>query len=280
MNGELPYSSWLVASDIDSTLNNKKRELPPENLKAVQDFVAKGGKFTLASDRNPELMTGHFDKLPISGTPAVVMGGAGIYDFTERKLLRFKPLSAASVEAAVNIAKKFPTLDFIIDTKDKQYIAGIGFWAHFYLRKSHATHEYFRRIEDVPREDWGKIVFFGPMWRARQIGKALRAVEGREYSVIDSSIVSVQIQAKGANKGTAVMEIAEMLGIAPDHTAAIGDYYNDYQMISLVEISGCTASAPKELKEKADYVACHCNKGAVADFLGYLTEKIKKIKNN
>jgi hydroxymethylpyrimidine pyrophosphatase-like HAD family hydrolase len=47
-------------------------------------------------------------------------------------------------------------------------------------------------------------------------------------------------------------------------------------MISLVEISGCTASAPKELKEKADYVACHCNKGAVADFLGYLTEKIKK----
>ena len=280
MNGELPYSSWLVASDIDSTLNNKKRELPPENLKAIEDFVAKGGRFTLASDRNPELMGGHFDNLPISGTPAVVMGGAGIYDFTEKKLLRFKPLSPDSVEAAVNIAKRFPTLDFIIDTKDKQYIAGIGFWAHFYLRKSHATHEYFRRIEDVPRENWGKIVFFGPMWRVRQIRKALKSVEGREYSVIDSSFVSVQIQAKGADKGSAVMEIAEMLGIEPDHTAAIGDYFNDYQMISKVDISGCTASAPKKLKDKADYVACHCNNGAVADFLGYLTKRISKNKNN
>ena len=280
MNGELPYSSWLVASDIDSTLNNKKRELPPENLKAIEDFVVKGGRFTLASDRNPELMGGHFDNLPISGTPAVVMGGAGIYDFTEKKLLRFKPLSPDSVEAAVNIAKRFPTLDFIIDTKDKQYIAGIGFWAHFYLRKSHATHEYFRRIEDVPRENWGKIVFFGPMWRVRQIRKALKSVEGREYSVIDSSFVSVQIQAKGADKGSAVMEIAEMLGIEPDHTAAIGDYFNDYQMISKVEISGCTASAPKKLKDKADYVACHCNNGAVADFLGYLTKRISKNKKN
>lgn len=272
MNGELPYSSWLVASDIDSTLNNKKRELPPENLKAVEDFVANGGKFTLASDRNPELMGGHFENLPIGGTPAVVMGGAGIYDFTERKLLRFKPLSAGSVEAAVKIAEKFPTLDVIIDTKDKQYISGIGFWAHFYLRKSHATHEYFRRIADVPRENWGKAVFFGPMWRVRQIKKAFCAVEGREFSVIDSSIVSVQIQAKGANKGTAVMEIAEMLGIEPNHTAAIGDYYNDLKMLSEVGVAGCTASAPQKLKDIADYVTCHCNKGAVADFLGYLTK--------
>jgi hydroxymethylpyrimidine pyrophosphatase-like HAD family hydrolase len=51
---ESPYSSWLVASDIDGTLLDKKRKLPLANYKAVLDFVNKGGTFTLASDRNPE----------------------------------------------------------------------------------------------------------------------------------------------------------------------------------------------------------------------------------
>ena len=63
-----------------------------------------------------------------------------------------------------------------------------------------------------------------------------------------------------------------MLGIEPNHTAAIGDYYNDLKMLSEVGVAGCTASAPQKLKDIADYVTCHCNKGAVADFLGYLTK--------
>ena len=282
MQSSSPYSSWLVASDIDSTLINKKRLLPPENPAEIKKFTDKGGNFTLASDRNPELMRDYYKNLPLGGIPAVVMGGAGIYDFKEEKMLSFTALSEDSVRKTKKIAEKFPTLDVLIDTKDTLYISGIGYWAHFFIKKSKATYKYFRNIADVPPENWGKVVFIGAMWRVKQIGKVLRSVSGREFSVIDSSSVSVQIQAKGANKGAAVMEIARMLGVEKDHTAAIGDYYNDYKMLSEVEIAGCTASAPREVKAISDYVACHCNDGAVADFLRYLTAEIDKenINNN
>ena len=277
MNGS-PYSSWLVASDIDGTLLNKKRQLPLANYKAVLDFVRNGGIFTLASDRNPESMSFHYNKLPIDGVPAIVMGGAGIYDFANEKMLSFKALSDSAIKTAVEIGSRFPTVDTIINTKDRLYISGIGFWAKFYLNADRVSHKYFRYISEVPEDDWGKVVFFGPMWRIKQLKKELLAVEGRDYSVIDSSIVSVQIQAKGANKGTALLKLAEILGVESSHTAAIGDYFNDYKMLSKAEISGCTADSPKPIKRVADYVACNNNDGAVADFLGYLKKRI--IENN
>lgn len=49
------FSEWLVASDIDGTLNNKFRKLPQRNYDAIKEFVVnKKGHFTLASGRNIE----------------------------------------------------------------------------------------------------------------------------------------------------------------------------------------------------------------------------------
>lgn len=33
------FSEWLVASDIDGTLNNKFRKLPQRNYDAIKEFV-------------------------------------------------------------------------------------------------------------------------------------------------------------------------------------------------------------------------------------------------
>lgn len=40
------FSEWLVASDIDGTLNNKFRKLPQRNYDAIKEFVVnKKGAF-------------------------------------------------------------------------------------------------------------------------------------------------------------------------------------------------------------------------------------------
>ena len=39
MTEEKNYKDWLVVSDIDGTLNDKRRNLPERNLKAITDFV-------------------------------------------------------------------------------------------------------------------------------------------------------------------------------------------------------------------------------------------------
>ena len=61
------FSDWLVASDIDGTLNNKLRRLPKRNYERICEFVQeRNGHFTLASGRNVSSMRKAFQGLPIA----------------------------------------------------------------------------------------------------------------------------------------------------------------------------------------------------------------------
>ena len=86
-NKKLDLSDWLLASDIDGTLNNKARNLVMRNYDMIQRFINEyGGNFTLASGRSPESMRKHFKRLDIADGKAIVLNGAGIYDYAEEKI--------------------------------------------------------------------------------------------------------------------------------------------------------------------------------------------------
>ena len=111
------FSRWLVVSDIDGTLNNKLRRLPKRNLEAITHFVCDlGGHFTLASGRNVISLKKHFDRLPIASTPAIVMNGAGIYDFQKDEMIWFRPISARGEEITRLVLEKFPLVEASVFT--------------------------------------------------------------------------------------------------------------------------------------------------------------------
>jgi Cof subfamily protein (haloacid dehalogenase superfamily) len=275
METESLLGNWLVTSDIDGTLNNKKRELPRRNLEAITEFVKKGGKFTLASSRSPQSMRRHYEKLPID-IPAVVINGAGIYDYTKEEMIYFSPLSQKAMEDLCAVAKKYPTIDEVVVTKDDLFISGLGLWGMIYVIADKLDHKIIHKIKDVPKENWGKVIFSGPPWRVRNVKKRLEKIPDADFIVVPTSIVSFEVLAKGTHKGSAVLRLAAMLGIDPDHTAAIGDYYNDYEMLTHVGIAACCGQAPRAIKDICEYVTCHCNIGAVADFLDYFERKLKQ----
>ena len=78
------------------------------------------------------------------------------------------------------------------------------------------------------------------------------------------------------NKGKAVLKLAEILGVDKENTAAIGDYFNDYEMLKEVGLPACCGQAPKEMKKISKFVACHCNQGAVADLIEYMINNFAK----
>ena len=67
-----------------------------------------------------------------------------------------------------------------------------------------------------------------------------------------------------------------MFGIKKEHTAAIGDYFNDFDMLKTVGLPACCGQAPKEMHKIAKFEACHCNKGAVGDLLNYIMYTYKE----
>ncbi len=270
MENNKPLSNWLIASDIDGTLNNKLRRLPEKNEKAINRFVEMGGRFTLASGRNPQSMERHFKQFPIEDTPAIVMNGAGLYDFQKKEMIYFSAMSDDGMRLAVDAAKKFPTVDVIVVAKDIIYITGSGWFGKMFVAADKLYHKHIKNIDDVPKENWGKVIYSGMPFTISKIKKHFESMNDPDLTLMSSSVASFELLAKNTHKGTALLKLAEILGIDRSHTGAIGDYFNDYDMLKTVGVPACCGQAPKELKEISQFVSCHCNKGAVADFLEYI----------
>ena len=269
-------SNWLVASDIDGTLNNKMRKLPKRNYEAIDRFVnTLHGHFTLASGRGIESMRPHYEKLPIKNTPAVIINGAGIYDFKNEKLLYFNPVGKQGLEVVKKVLKKFPDCEVEIVTPEINYFVNAYFKAKFMLVGDPLQHKFYRNINQVPFGRWGKVIFIATPARLKAIIKYISTLENDKLTFMSSSIVSYEMLGENTHKGSAVMKVARMLGVDKAHTAAIGDYFNDYEMLRSVGLPACCGQAPKGMQEIAVFHACHCNKGAVADLL----EHIENISN-
>ncbi|MBE6827266.1 MAG: HAD-IIB family hydrolase [Ruminococcaceae bacterium] len=272
------FSDWLVVSDIDGTLNNKFRRLPQRNYDAVKEFVVyRGGHFTLASGRNVKSIRKPYRSLPmIKGTPVVILNGAGVYDVEEDKILSFTPIGEEGQELLRATVKKFPSLEVEILTPRKAYTINAKLFANVMVGFDDIPHRKFKRFDEVPREDWGKIILLGPPPLVSRAKKYLTAIENPPVNFMSSSVSSFEILQKGIHKGVGVMKIAEIYGIKQEHTAAIGDYFNDYDMLKTVGLSACCGQAPQAMHDIADYEACHCNKGAVGDLLEYLMYRYKE----
>ena len=265
------YSDWLLVSDIDGTLNNKLRRTPKVNTNAIDEFVhQRGGNFTLTSARNVHSLAPHYKKLPDVDTPAIVLNGAGIYDFKADKMLWFNPVSVNAKDVIGKALKKFPFLEIGIFTEDSVYLVRPIISSFIMMSLDSLKFRKFKTIDEVPMDNWGKIIFFCMPWNKDKIKDFVAKESDDTLTFIDTSFASFDMVAHDTNKGTAVLKLADILGINKENIGAIGNYYNDLDMLKAVKHSACCKQSPEDIHEICEYSACHCNDGAVADFISYI----------
>jgi Cof subfamily protein (haloacid dehalogenase superfamily) len=265
------YSQWLLVSDIDGTLNNKKRKLPHKNKVDIQRFVENGGNFTLCSGRNLKSLSSHYLNLGIS-TPAICMNGAGIYDFSNGKTLYYSTITPEGEKAVVDILKKFKFVQLTVFDMNTLYRYKRGcVYGLFVSCLDKIPRVLCKKETDLPTGNWGKVTLFSFPFICKKIEKYIKNSElNNLFECVYTSPITLELLNKGVNKGTGVEKLAEIMGISPENIAAIGDYYNDEAMLKSVSHPACCGQAPDDLKSLCEYVTCHCNDGAVSDFINYL----------
>ncbi len=268
------FENWLVASDIDGTLNSKFRTLPKRNYNAIKEFTEKGGHFTLASGRPVSSLKRNYDRVT-PNAPAVILNGAGVYDYNKNETIWRSTIGQEAQNFVRLVLREysefFKSLDVGIFFDDYVYIVksgvlGIG---QMYFDK---THHEVTNIDDVPAEGWMKVIFWG---MPTTINSLRRLIDHsgeikHKANFMASSLWSLEMLARNTHKGVGVMKVAEMLNIDESHVAAIGDYYNDWDMLKTVGLPACAGQAPAPIHKICKYEACHCNHGCVADLLEYI----------
>lgn len=270
---EKTFENWLVVSDIDGTLNNKLRKLPKRNYNAIKEFTDRGGNFTLASGRLQSSLERNYNRIT-PNQPAIVLNGAGIYDYNERKMLWRNTIGPKGREFVKYIYDEFDeifkSVDIGVYFDDFVYVVRSGFLSKSTMYFDKAKHEYVKSFDEIPDDGWMKVIFWSNPFTINKLKKVIENMENPDANFMLSSALTLEMLQKDTHKGVGIMKLADMLDIEKSHVAAIGDYYNDWDMLKTVGLPACAGQAPSSIHKICKFEACHCNHGCVADLLEYI----------
>ena len=256
-----------MACDIDGTLM-ENGYINEKNVKAIEYFMNEGGFFAIATGRSISAI-GDVTNTLLRISPSVLDNGCIIYDYKNEKILHQDFL---------------PKSDYCIvrEVLDKGLNVGIEVLTGkriFTLKQTDETdlHQKYQSLETTVISyeeaicyDWNKVLFIcndaNDFNKLKELSKRYNKTSN---FVLTGSKFFEQIPI-GVSKSTAIKQLCEMFNIKKGCCFAIGDYYNDIEMLENADISAAVAGAPDEIKKIVDFVSCECRDGAVSDFIDYL----------
>ena len=277
------FSGVLIASDFDNTLVYTEEALrlglptPPmsdANRQAIQDFMAQGGIFSIATGRALPAFAPVWRDIPMNG-PTVLFNGAAIYDFPTATYLYKAFLPEAVRPCVQQVLDAFPQAAVEIYHDDNNiHAVHPNDLTEQHVHLTHAPTVTAPSVEDVP-SPFSKALFEVPREDLQMVLDYIRSQSWSVgYEVIPSSEHLVELTAKGANKGGMVLRLAEMLGIDRRHVYCAGDHANDVPMLTAAARGFAPVNAIAEVRSLP---GIHILPDARQDAVAAMIEELHKL---
>ena len=277
------FSGVLIASDFDNTLVYTEEALrlglptPPmsrANRQAIQDFMAQGGIFAIATGRALPAFAPVWRDIPMNG-PTVLFNGAAIYDFPTATYLYKAFLPEAVRPCVQQVLDAFPQAAVEIYHDDNNiHAVHPNHLTEQHVHLTHAPTVTAPSVEDVP-SPFSKALFEVPCEDLQAVVDYIRSQSwSAGYEVIPSSEHLVELTAKGANKGGMVLRLAELLGIDRRHVYCAGDHANDVPMLTAAARGFAPVNAIAEVRSLP---GIHILPDARQDAVAAMIEELHKL---
>ena len=266
----------LLAVDIDGTLLDADFEIPAANLVALRRAHDSGIEIILVTGRRHAFALpiaeklGFYDKLwLISSNGAITRSFTG--ETFHRDLLpadTAKRLAAAMLPFRGNLVITFDqeTKGALVLEHMRELTGSIQRW----LQNNMDFIEFVAPIEKALTRDPVQAMFCGGVERMQQAQKTLLSSDLKpditvlktEYPHRDLCIMDVLN--RDCSKGHALKRWAEFRGLQPAEVMAIGDNYNDVEMLEFAGVPVVMGNACDELKQNGWHVTLSNNENGVA----------------
>ena len=249
----------LVAVDLDGTLLSSTRDVAIENRQALAACVDAGVAVAIVTGRRFPSARPYVAKLPID--PFVVANsGAIVISGLAGRLLRVRLLERAVAEAVLDIATEAGTEPIVHDGPNGE--------GHLILREDARMLPHVGRYlnQTIPSPIWVpslvlerdpvQIGFAAGLTELREFAEHLtRALSGASVSIIkteypNEDLALLDVLAVDANKSSALNFLSTLIGVPISETLAIGDNWNDLDMLEAAGLGVVMANAVEELREK------------------------------
>ncbi len=267
------FSRYLIVSDLDGTFLNRKRQVAPQNLQALERFRQGGGLFTIATGRmhiNIRPLIPDIDH--VLNIPAVLCNGACIYDFAERKIHHETLLSEQDATDLLTFAAtKAPDVLIYVLARRQIRFSAFTEETRRYITFCEAGSVLISSPITWPRNDWHKIVLRGTQERLAQVRRALEEQFKNRFTVTTSSSRALEIQSATCTKASGISllrSLNEDLGART--LIACGDYENDTEMLHAADVAICPQNASPTIKSIAHKTLCDCDRGLIAHVIAQI----------
>jgi Cof subfamily protein (haloacid dehalogenase superfamily) len=258
------YKTLVI--DLDDTLLGEDLKIAPQAKQMISQIKDKV-RVMIATGRMHSSALPYARELDLQ-TNLITYNGALVKDLVSGDQVIHKPVSGQMVEKIAAYAQDNDLhLNFYID--DTLYVNKMGKEADYYKQISGIDPVL---IDNKPDEFLTKpstklIIVEHDEARREQAKADLEELVGDRLSITSSKTSFIELNKKGTSKAEAVKELISRFNweVTPEEVMAIGDSYNDLELIKYAGLGVAVGNAQSGIKEAADYITAGNDEGGVAE---------------
>ena len=262
----------LIAFDLDGTFLDPKKNIHPDNIRALKAAAEKGAVIVPATGRIVGGVPQQIRELPFVRY-YVTVNGAFVYDAQEDKAVARAEIP---LEDALRLLRYEDSLGISYDCyqdgwgymsagmydRAGEFVADTGILKLVLTLRTKVPElkEYLRQKGESVQKL--QLYFTDMQERARQFEALPEQFPGMAFTT--SVPFNIEVNSSAATKGQGLAALCKLLGIKAEEVLAFGDDLNDADMIRFAGVGVAMENAIEELRAAADWVTASNSEAGVA----------------
>lgn len=251
----------LIAIDMDGTLLNTKGDISEKNIQALKKALNAGIHIVPATGRVLQILPNPLKKIP-EIQYIITSNGAAVYKKGTKTPIYS---NAMTIEKTIRVLKLIEPYDTIIEA----YIEGNGYFEKQFLKRFQEFQipENFRKLYEEIKNPVENLIQFiqnngkeveklNIPWLKEGIKQKIlnELKEFPDIYITTSLKENVEVNNIGINKGIGLKGLCDVLNLEMENVMAIGDSFNDLEMMEVAGVPVAMENGEKELKEISTFI--------------------------
>jgi hypothetical protein len=246
-----------VFLDMDGTLLRSDHSVSNATIQTIRTLTGRGIPVILVSARPVDAVLPTFRELGIPDKfPIISLNGSYIVE-------KEQPIFQVQIDLNTVVA---------VAEQVRPFKATIAYYLQreWYAEVNDEWTEHEQKIMDVPIRigplselvaEWSarniapnKLMVMSEPEAIQEIQKHLRSLYEGRLNIYPSKATYLEVMDKAGSKAHAVKFVSERMGLSSGEIVAMGDNYNDIEMIRFAGMGVAMGNAPDDIREIANYV--------------------------
>jgi len=254
----------LVAIDLDDTLLKNDLSISSRTKKAIAETIKRGIAVTFATGRMFASAAPFARELKLE-LPLITYQGA-LVKYVDGRVVQHKPLAIELARNVIDVLLPYKYhVNLYIDDElrmEKESPEGKR-----YAALSRVKVNFYKRLHDALNADPTKILIIAKEHELDDLAGKLHNSFMSQVNITKSKPYFLEVANREATKGQALAQLSENMGIGAGQVMAIGDSWNDLDMLEYAGTAVAMANAMPEVKEAADFITGSNEDDGVAEAL-------------